>query len=338
MGVGDFDNDGYDDLAIGARGEEVNSNQNAGAVQVLYGSSQGLTDIDDQFWNQATPGILNSPSGWDNFGSALAVGDFDNDGYDDLAVGVPGENINLVGDAGAVNVIYGSSSGLDAAGDQFWHQARAGILDGINADDQFGSSLAAGDFNDDGYDDLAIGVPKEDVNFLPDAGAVNVIYGSSIGLDAAGDQFWHQDFPGIVGGVEAGDSFGLDLSAGDLNGDGFDDLAIGVRKEAVGTVQEAGAVQVIHGGAAGLAASGNQLWHQNSPGLYGACEAHDFFGHALAIGEFDGLGSGDLAVGVWGESIGDLDDAGLVQILLSSGLFADGFETGDTSAWSSEIR
>ena len=91
--------------------------------------------------------------------SAEVRADFNGDGFDDLAVGVPGEDIGTINSAGAVNVIYGSSGGLSCGGNQFWHQDSSGILDTAEASDQFGDALAAGDFNGDGFDDdLAVGV------------------------------------------------------------------------------------------------------------------------------------------------------------------------------------
>ena len=138
----------------------------------------------------------------DLFGNALASGDFNGDSYSDLAVGAPGqiayEGEFLFNDsrdcAGAVIVIYGSASGLSttAIEEQFWSQANSdveGTAEGNEGAecDNFGRPLAAGDFNNDGEDDLAVGVPLEDLadindNVLIDAGAINVIYGSSGGL------------------------------------------------------------------------------------------------------------------------------------------------------------
>jgi hypothetical protein len=112
----------------------------------------------------------------DFFGQALAADDFNGDGQDDLAIGVPFEDVDGIGDAGAVNVLYGEGSGLARTGNQIWHQNVAGVEGEAEASDTFGSALAAGHFNDDGRDDLAIGVPQEDIDALADAGAVNVIY------------------------------------------------------------------------------------------------------------------------------------------------------------------
>ncbi len=217
----------------------------------------------------------------DFFAISLASGDYDGDGHDDLAIGVSGEDVGAVADAGAVNVVHGSGSGLTAAGDQLWHQDTPGVLAMAEAGDFFGHSVASGDFDGDGHDDLAISASDEDVGAVVDAGAVNVLYGSGSGLTAAGDQLWHQDTPGVLGMAEAEDLFGFSLASGDFNGDGHNDLAIGVAGEDVGTTSDAGAVNVFYGSTASLTAAGDQLWHQDTPGVLGMAEAGDVFGFSL---------------------------------------------------------
>jgi FG-GAP repeat len=138
--------------------------------------------------------------------------DFNGDGFADLAVGVPDEDVGTITNAGAVNVLYGSGTGLSAAGNQLWHQDSGGILDGAEADDIFGWALAAGDFNGDGFADLAVGVPGESVGTISFAGVVNVLYGSGSGLSATGNQLWHQDRSGVADVAEADDHFGLGLA------------------------------------------------------------------------------------------------------------------------------
>jgi hypothetical protein len=82
--------------------------------------------------------------------------------------------------------------------------------------------------------------------------------------------------------AEDGDEFGSSVAAGDLDGDGFDDVAVGVHFEDVGSATDAGAVQLLYGGAGGLSALGDQVFHQDSPGMNDTAEEGDEFGSALA--------------------------------------------------------
>ena len=77
--------------------------------------------------------------------------------------------------------------------------------------DLFGEALLAAHFGKSGRDDLAVGVPSEDIGTVTEAGAVSILYGSTTGLSATGDQFWHQDSPGIKDVVEEDDVFGFAL-------------------------------------------------------------------------------------------------------------------------------
>lgn len=327
---GDFDGDGFDDLAIGIMNENVGSIVDAGAVCVLYGSVSGLSAAGNQLWHQNSPGVLDSAEPGDRFGEALTAGDFNGDGFDDLAVGVPNEDVGAIGNAGAVNVLYGSLSGLNASGDQLWHQDSPDILDLAEASDEFGDSLAAGDFDGDGRDDLVIGVEDEDVGIVNDAGAVNVIYGSASGLSATGNQYWHQDSPLIDDVAEDGDDFGDALATGDFDGDGFDDLAISVDLEEVGTANGAGMVSILYGTAAGLSAAGSQVWHQDSAGIADVAETSDHFGADLVAGDFNGDGFADLAIGVEGESVGSIASAGAVNVVYGS---SAGLSASDDEFW-----
>ena len=336
---GDFNGDGFDDLVVGVPEEDIGNPTipTAGAVHVIYGSAGGLSSVGDQFWHQNSSGILDTAEWFDGFGSALAAGDFNGDGFDDVAVGVPSEGIGdpVITLAGAVNVLYGSAGGLSSVGDQFWHQNSAGILDTAEANDSFGSALVAGDFNGDDFYDLAVGVPEEDIGnpMISGAGAVNVLYGSASGLSSVSDQFWHQNSTDIEGVAEPGDNFGNAMSAGDFDNDGSDDLAVGVRYEDIEAVDDnAGAVNVLYGSANGLSSIGNQVWHQNSPDIQGAAEPGDNVGNALAAGDFDGEGSDDLAVGVVGEDLGNpnIDTAGAVNVLYGS---ANGLSSIGNQVW-----
>ena len=322
LAAGDFNHDGFCDLAIGISGKNVGTGASAGAVQILYGSATGLTATGAQIWHQSVAGMLGAAEADDRFGFSLAAGDFNGDGFVDLAVGVPFEDVGVVVDAGAAHIIYGSASGLNASGNQLWVQEDLTLTS--ETSDFFGWALTAGDFNGDGKMDLAVGAQGEDIGGL-NGGAVTVIYGTGSGLSAAGRNFWHQGIAGILGDPLNDDNFGWALTAGDFNGDGFSDLAIGVPHDNESGVVGSGAVNVIYGSAAGLATPNNQIWHQNL--LDGSiAELNDSFGSALAAGDFNGDGYADLAVGVPLEDIGGVVDAGAVHVIFGSatGLTATG--------------
>ncbi len=319
LAAGDFNGDGFDDLAIGVTGENVSNQSGAGAVNVIYGSMNGLSATGNQFWHQDSAGIIGAAEADDRFGSALTAGDFDGDMYDDLVVGVPKEDFNGIVDAGVVNVIYGSATGLTAAGDQVWHQDTAGILDTAEQDDFLGSSLETADFDKDGYMDLVIGVSSEDINGVSGAGAVNVLYGTDMGLASGGNQFWHQDSPGIPDDIGQNEAFGFALETADFDGDGFWDLSVGVPSEEINGVIEAGALHVLFGSNSGLSETGTQFWHQESPGILDNAEASEYFGSALAGCDFNGDGFADLAASVPDEEVNGIDFMGAVNVLYGTG-------------------
>lgn len=330
---GDFNNDGYPDLAVGTPYEDLTSggNDNDGAVYVLFGGGNGISSINSQIWNQDSSGVNSSAEKDDKFGWAVAAGDFDKDGYDDLAIGAPNEDTS--GDnAGYVNVLFGTSSGLTGSGDQSFSQDSSGIAGSTEDDDHFGYSLAVGDFDNDGYADLAIGSPKEDLGSggNNNDGMVHVLFGGSSGLSGSGSQDWHQDSANVNGSAEKDDHFGWSLAAGDYDGDGIDDLAIGSPREDVSGSDDAGYVNVLFGTSSGLTGSSDQSFSQDSTGMPGSSEVDDNLGYALAAGDFNGDGYVDLAVGSPKEdlSVGGNNNDGTVYPLHggSGGLAAQDYD------------
>ncbi|MGD8967852.1 MAG: FG-GAP repeat protein [Anaerolineae bacterium] len=209
------DDEPYGALVIGVPWEDVGTApgaEDAGALNILYGAGGGLSASGDQFWSQNSARVNGTVEDFDWFGSALAVGDFDGDGDFDLAVGVPGEGAGGVSGAGVVQVFYSAKGRLTAAGNQIWSQGTPLVEGALELSDGFGAALAAGNFNGDAYDDLAVGVPDEDIDDVTNAGAVNVIYGYGSGLGES-PQFWHQDVSGVSGEAEEGDAFGFALVA-----------------------------------------------------------------------------------------------------------------------------
>ena len=208
VAAGDFDNDGFADLAAGAPFEDVGTIRTAGAVNVLYGSAGRLTTAGAQTFVQPA-GVEEG----DAFGFAVAAGDFNQDGFADLAAGAPEENVGSTADAGAVNALYGSAGRLTTTGAQTFTQ----VGSAAEVFDQFGFAVAAGDFDQDGFADLAVGAPFEDVGSIATAGAVSALYGSTGRLSASGGQLFHQDSAGVPGAAEAGDFFGAGLAVNDAS-------------------------------------------------------------------------------------------------------------------------
>jgi hypothetical protein len=322
------------DLVIGVPYEAIGGDAAAGAAHVLYGTSAtGLTAGGSQLWYQGNSGLQGAAEANDEFGFALAAGDFNGDAYPDLAIGVHGEDIGnpVIADAGVVQVLYGTASGLGATNNQLWHQDVAGVQDAAEVDDRFGYKLAAGDFDGDGFADLAIGILREDVGApaVNNAGMVQIFYGAAGGLSARGNQLFYQGAGGVQETAEADDGFGSSLTAGDFDGDGYADLAVGAPLEDIGANIDAGAVQILFGTAGGLSAVRDQLWHQDVNGVEDAAEGGDRFGHALVSGDANGDGYADLAVGVPYEDVSSpvVVDAGAVQLLFGAagiGLTATG--------------
>lgn len=344
VATGDFNADGLADIAIGAPGDHFSVDGmpimlSLGSITVGNQDDGGSSFVSQRVWRQAAPDVQspatsivpgNAEDG-ERFGWALAVGDFNGDGFDDLAVGVPGETLDGTANAtGAVNVIFGRSGvGLDGDGAQFLHQATPGIVGAAEAGDEFGHALAAGNFNCDGYDDLVVGIHKEDIGDVTDAGAAVVLYGgpSGLGTEVLPTESFHQGRGDVRGNAEVGDRFGSSLASGDFNGDGCDDLAVGVPFEDVNTVGTAGAVAVFYGSSAnGLTADDDEFitggWAEET-------ESGDRFGTTLATGEFNDDGKDELVVSVPGEEYdGGPTDSGAVNILYGSdaGLVATGSE------------
>ena len=209
---------------------------------------------------------------------------------------------------------------------------RAEIIDqeslffpGVSHDgDLLGRSLAVGDFDGDGVDDLAVGISRERVSGQDNAGRIIVIPGSENGPRLEEAQVWTG--LGLVGSAAEGDRVGRETAAGDFDGNGYADLAVGISHREVffdGTTRnDAGVVVVLYSAAGGLGAAGISTLHQGAAGIEEMPEISDRFGDHLQVGDFNGDGHDDLAVGAFGEDRevdGQVvEGAGVVHVIYGS--------------------
>lgn len=305
-GACDVDGDGWGDVVVGVPGEAVGGDDAAGAVAVVFGHGPDGADRGLQR-SAASSGVAGAAEADDRFGEQVACGDLDGDGYDDVVVGIPGEDRKGQEDSGAIHVLPGSATGLDTSRDRFVTQSTGGVPGSSEAGDRFGASLAVGDFDGDGYDDVAVGAPGEAHSGADDAGLVTILRGGATGLDTDGGVSIHQNSPGIPGGAEDDDGFGTGLAAGDVNADGYDDLVITMPDESLGGANRVGAATVVLGGGDGLDLETARWLAPTQSGIASPGDGGRRFGRSVAVGDVDGDGFDDVLIGSAGKRKGGVD-------------------------------
>jgi Peptidase family M23/FG-GAP repeat len=311
VATGDLNGDGLADVVSGAPGEDTGGAMDSGGVNVVYGAEGGATAAGAEQVLPDDDGVAGSAELGDVFGAAVAAGDFDGDGYDDVAVGAPADTIGALPYAGEVVVVYGSAEGLkpETRSVRIWSD-RADVAGQSERGDQFGASVAAGDFDGDGFDDLAVGAPGENVPGAPLGGAITVLEGSDTGLSVVGSRQIQADSSGVAGEADPGDRLGAALATGDANGDQRDDLVVGIPGQNGGAGVDTGAALYLPGGPNGLRGTG-------SLELTGGAESETgaLYGVSVALGDFDGDDVDDVAVGAVGQDIAGAANAGVVYVL-----------------------
>ncbi|MGV9455820.1 FG-GAP and VCBS repeat-containing protein [Streptomyces sp. NPDC003635] len=309
----DLNKDGYADLVVGNSTEHVGSAQYQGSVTIVWGSASGLS---------GGTAVAPKSGAKGHFGRDVATGDFTGDGSPDLAV-IGGTETWLYrggftksGSTGGVSEIdkegagwysYGLAAGkvngdgrtdLVVLGEQFVDGQpvqRAWFLKGASGGLTSGASktvaawtAAIGDFDKDGYGDIAFGRPDSHDG----KGSVLVWRGTSAG--PSGSAMYNQASSGVSGSPEADDNFGYALSAGDANGDGYADLAVGVPHEDVSGKEDQGGVHLFRGGSGGLSGLRSSWIPQT---VAGPADSHVSFGYTLRLRDLTHDGKADLGIG-----------------------------------------
>jgi hypothetical protein len=289
--TGNFNGDGFADLAVGAPGDQTGTVA-GGTVSVYLGSATGL-GAPRRLSQSNVSGF--APESGDKFGAALAAGDFTGDGKADLAVGAPGEAIGETAGAGSISIFRGTATGLETTGAGYAQSALGGTSE---ANDQFGSALAAGNFAGDGKAELAIGAPNESPGTTTvTGGEVTVVKWETDKLVKG----WVLAQASSGSANEAGDRFGAAVAAGNVTGDGKDDVITGLPGEDINSTGgvarvDTGSIIVFPGGATAI---GNGVVKNQGEADN---ESGDNYGAALAVGDFDRTGGAEIAVGVPGET------------------------------------
>jgi len=316
--AGDVNGDGFDDLIIGASGGDPGGTWEAGETYIIFGKASGFAaGFDLSGLNGSDGFVLNGIAQDDGSGVSVAsAGDVNGDGFDEVIIGARGGDPGGRTDAGETYVVFGKASGFSASLELSSLDGNNGfVLNGIDPDDESGRSVAsAGDLNGDGFDDLIIGAIDADPNANNDAGETYVVFGKASGYSA---NFDLADLNGANGfvltGIDPGDTSGFSVaSAGDINGDGFDDLVIGAVDADPGGNANAGETYVVFGKASGFSASFELSGLNGNNGfVFNGTDAGDASGFSVASGgDINGDGVDDLIIGAFDADPGGNSTAG----------------------------
>lgn len=295
-GAGDINQDGIDDLIIGATGADPNSN-NSGQSYVVYGISSGFGSSFDLFSLNGSNGFkINGIAANDQSGNLVnSAGDVNGDGIDDVIIG---------SNAGESYVIYGNPAPT-LEPDNISNPVLGFKINGIAPGDNLGHAVNRfGDINGDGIDDLIISAPGADSN-ASNSGQIYVLYGKTSDFGSSFDLSTLDGSNGFkINGIAANDQAGISISnAGDINGDGINDLIIGA-PDADPNSTNSGQSYVVFVKSSVLVPSFDlsTLNGNNGFKINGVSSSHQSGFSVSAAGDVNGDGIDDLIIGAPGAS------------------------------------
>jgi hypothetical protein len=322
--MGDLNLDGVLDLAVSAPLDD-DGGSDRGAIWILFLNVDGTVRLTQKIADQ-TGGFTGILDDNDQFGNTLTnIGDLNNDGVTDLAVGVQNDDDGGT-DRGAVWILFMNFDGSVKA------QQKISFLEGnfdgsLENGDRFGSALTnAGDLNDDGVSDLVVGASGDD-DGGPDRGAIWILFMNANGTVQSSQKISQTsgEFDGQLGD---GDQFGNAIaSTGDLNDDGVNDLAVGAYTSDDGGLDR-GAIWILFMRSSDEVLSTSKI-SDTAGNFNGELTDGDQFGSAIAnIGDLNSNGVTDIAVGANMDDDGEIN-AGAIWILFMSSVKVDGDTKSD---------
>jgi hypothetical protein len=318
--AGDVNADGFHDFIIGAPYADRNTGTGTlfgtGQAYLLFGSANPPATLDQL---DGTNGVLlqglleYDRAGW----SVATAGDVNGDGFDDFLVGTPVDDLSVTVGTGKAYLVYGKGTAFDPTLNLWELTGSSGLpLFGLAPDDHLGTAVnSVGDLNGDGFDDFAVSAPYADPNGVVGAGSAYVIFGGANPAQGVGGLDGSNGFrvDGFIPYERAGFSLS---SAGDFNGDGFEDLLVGAPgdrdnpwDEDLGIPAGSGRGYVVFGKASGFDAA------INLGSLDGSGDGFSITGiDGIAVTDGDGVDYAGFSV----SSVGDVDGDGFADLVVGA--------------------